>query len=154
MKEEKSRPAVLPQKPWHLAGPYSFAVLTCLSCLTCGVRSDTDSFWAPLCFRDILGDFYYEVFTIKMRFSPGALCLNCAASFFCRCPVWFSPSCLVFQAASWRPSAKGCLLTESISCSSSKLPSVCGGSRRRIPTKPPPTPLLYGQTQRGSHRQI
>lgn len=41
-----------------------------------------------------------------------------------------------FPGSSWQPSAKGRLQTGSISCSSSKPPSVCRGGRRRIPTKP------------------
>lgn len=68
--------------------------------------------------------------------------------------LWYLPlamSCLVFQLApcappdfAWLPSAKGCVETKSISWPSSKFPSVCGGTMRRLPRKPirPPLTLL------------
>ena len=63
-------------------------------------------------------------------------------------------SCLVFQSAPNFPRhllAKGRVETESISCSSSRFSSVCGGTRRRIPVKPvrpPLTLLLFSQIVR------
>lgn len=135
-----------------LCGVFTCLLMSHMFTSACGAGSDTDSYWAPACFWDILG-FSVQRFTI----------LICVSALYAStvprrgCHVWFSPSCLVFLAASWQPSAKGCLQMESISSSSSKLPSVCRGSRRRIPTKPagpPPPLLLHGQTQRSPHSQI
>lgn len=112
-------------------------VLTCLlmshtSTRTCGVGSDTDGYWAPACFRDILGG------RISVQRSTILKCLSVlrASTSLRRCHVWSLPFVFGFPGSVLTAFSKGdaCKRNQSAALPQSFL-LFAEGARRRIPAK-------------------
>lgn len=163
VKDEKSRPAVLPKNPWHLAGPYSFVacspVSSCLTCSPAHVEFAQTQTASDL--RRVFGTFWgisIKRFSVLKCASAPALYASTvprpssgAVMFGFRHHVWFSR-----QPPDGLQRRDACKRNQSAALPQSFLlfaEGAEGGSQRK-PAGPPPTPPLYGQTQRGSRSQI